>query len=180
MANIDFEQIKRLPPDQRVKVLQELQAQIEKLINDRKNEIEQAQELLARAKEELSVLEEIETPKQKQVNVEELFETGSKEKSNEKSGLEHIARKEIIPAPDVLKAQFEQKPIADIYQRMNEITADIRNTGIVTHYQENWMRAAQYEMQDREKAIERNQNHPTEKSQHMLSAAEKIIRQYLD
>lgn len=181
MTNIDFEQIKKLPPDQRVKVLQELQGQIEKLINDRKREIQQAQDLLARAKEELSILEHIETPKQKQVSVEELFETNSKEKRDEKKGgLEGIARKEIIPAPNVLREQFEQRPIADIYQRMNEITADIRNTGVVTQYQENWLRAAKYEVQYREQSIEKNQYHPNEKSQHLLSAAEKIIRQYLN
>ena len=181
MANIDFEQIKKLPPDQRVKVLQELQGQIEKLINDRKKEIQQAQDLLVRANEELSILEEIETPKQKQVSVEELFETGDKEKRNEKNGgLEHIARKENIPAPNILREQFEQKPITDIYKRMNEITSDIRNTGIVTQYQENWLRAAKYEVQYREEAIEKNQYRPTEKSQHLLSAAEKIIRQYLN
>ena len=43
MANLDFEQIKKLPPDQRVKVLQEMQARVKKLIEERKQEIEEAE-----------------------------------------------------------------------------------------------------------------------------------------
>lgn len=178
MPEIDFEQIKKLPPDQRVKVLQELQNQIEKLINDRKKEIEQAHELLARAKDELRVLEEVQTPKVKQLTVEELFKTNDKD-DDKKQGLENIAQKN-IPSPEIIRQHFEQKPIAEIYKRINDVTADIRNSGIITQYQENFLRAANYEMQDREKAIENRQYRPTEKAQHLLSTAEKIISQYIN
>ncbi|MBI4141561.1 hypothetical protein HY484_01395, partial [Candidatus Woesearchaeota archaeon] len=54
MAQIDFEQIKKLPPDQRIKVLNQLQDQINKLIKERQQEIQEAQQLLKRAEEELS------------------------------------------------------------------------------------------------------------------------------
>lgn len=176
MALLDFEQIKKLPPDKRVKVLQELQVQIEKMVAERKKEIEQAQELLKRAQEELQLLEEVETPQLKKITVEELF--GKEEKQKKDEGLESIARKE-IPDPRIIKEQFEQKPIAEIYQRMNQITGEIRETGVITQYQENWLRAANYEMQDREKAIENRQYKPTEKAQHMLSTAEKVIENYI-
>src|SRR3989338_7496725 len=101
MAEIDFEQIKKLPPDKRVKVLQDLQVQIEKLIKDRKREIEEAQELLNRANEELHVIQEIETPKPKKISVEELFGA----ERGEKEGLESIARKE-VPTPGQIKEHF--------------------------------------------------------------------------
>lgn len=177
MPEINFEQIKKLPPDQRVKVLQELQDQIEKLIKDRKKEIEEAHELLSRAKEELRVLEEVQTPKVKQISVEELFKNEEKDEQN-KEGLENIARR--IPSPELIRQNFEQKPIAEIYKRINDVTGDIRESGIITQYQENFLRAANYEMQDREKAIENRQYRPTEKAQHLLSTAEKLIRNYID
>lgn len=175
MTTIDFEQIQKLPPDQRVKVLQDLQVQIEKLISERKREIEQAQAFLERAKDELRVLEQIETPQQKQVKIEELF--GKEEKKEET--LERIARRD-VPDPERIRENLEQKSITDIYQRVNQITGDIRETGVITQYQENFLRAANYEMQDREKAIQEHQYNPGDKAMHQLSAAEKIIRNYLN
>lgn len=177
MATIDFEQIKKLPPDQRVKVLQELENQIQKLISERKKEIEEAQSLLSRAKDELRLIEEIEAPVQKNISVEELF--GKESKNEKKDGLENIATS-AIPDPQVIRENFVQRPIADIYKRVNDITKDIRESGVITQYQENFLRAANYEVQDREKAIENHQYRASEKAEHMLSAAEKIIRNYLN
>lgn len=176
MALFDFEQIKKLPADQRIKVLQELQGQIEKLINDRKKEITEAQDLLARAKDELRVLEEIEVPEQKTVSVEELF---AKEEKKGK-GLEGIAGQHKIPEPQQIRENLENRTIGDIYQKINEVTGDIRETGVITQYQENFLRAANYEMQDREKAIENREYRASDKAQHMLSAAEKIIQNYIN
>ncbi len=176
MATIDFEQIKKLPPDQRVKVLQELENQIQKLISDRKKEIEEAQSLLSRAKDELRVIEEIQTPTQKNISVEEMFKEN---KNDKKEGLENITSS-AIPDPQVIRENFAQRPIADIYKRVNDITKDIRESGVITQYQENFLRAANYEVQDREKAIENHQYRASEKAEHMLSAAERIIRHYID
>jgi len=176
MVLIDFEQIKKLPPDKRVKVLQELENQIQKLILDRKREIDEAQKLLETAKEELRVIEEVETPQIKKISVEEMFK---EEKSDKQAGLENIARTE-IPNPELIKENLNQRPIVEIYKRVNDVTKDIRETGVITQYQENFLRAANYEMQDREKAIENHQYRASEKAEHMLSAAEKIIRHYID
>ena len=41
------------------------------------------------------------------------------------------------------------------------------------------MRAANYEMQNRERAIKDNQYNPTQKAEQQLTAAEKIIQQYI-
>ncbi|MBI4140452.1 hypothetical protein HY485_01300 [Candidatus Woesearchaeota archaeon] len=176
MADINFEQIKKLPPDQRIKVLNQLQEQIQKLIKERQQEIEDAQALLKRAEEELRVIQEIETPKPKQIHVEELF--GKKEEEEEET-LENIARRD-IPQPDELAERLEQKPISEIYQRLNEITGEIRESGVITQYQENWMRAANYITQEREKAIQEHKYNATDKAEHQLSAAEKIIQNYIN
>ena len=174
MADIDFEQIKKLPPDQRIKVLNQLQEQIQKLIKERQQEIEDAQSLLKRAEEELRVIQEIETPKPKQIHVEELFGRDEGEET-----LEKIARRD-IPQPNELAERLEQKPISEIYQRLNEITGEIRDSGVITQYQENWLKAANYVAQDREQAIKEHKYNATDKAEHQLSAAEKIIQNYIN
>lgn len=175
MPTIDFEYIKKLPPDQRVKVLQQLHDQLEKLIRERKQEITSAQELLEKAQEELIVLQKIETPQPKKTIVEELFKTEEKE-----NGLERITRQQKIPRPEDIREHFEQKPIAELYKRINDITGEIRETGIVTAYQENFLRAANYEIHDREKAVRNQLYQPTEKALHQMTAAERIIKNYID
>ncbi|MBI4141290.1 hypothetical protein HY484_00015, partial [Candidatus Woesearchaeota archaeon] len=82
-------------------------------------------------------------------------------------------------APEDLRQRLEQKPISDIYQRLNEITGEIRQTGVITQYQENWMRAANYVTQEREQAIKEHKYNATDKAEHQLSAAEKIIQNYI-
>lgn len=176
MADIDFAQIKKLPPDQRIKVLNQLQEQVQKLIKERQQEIDDAQALLKRAEDELRVIQQIETPQPKQIRVEELFE---KEELEEEKTLEKIARRD-IPNPEQLRERLEQKPINEIYNRLNEITGEIRETGVITQYQENWMRAANYITHEREQAIKEHQYNATDKAEHQLSAAERIIQKYID
>jgi hypothetical protein len=80
MPLIDFKALQRLPPDQRVKALERLEEQLQKLITQRNQEIEQskreiteAESLLQRARDELVVLEKIETPEARPVLIDDLF-----------------------------------------------------------------------------------------------------------
>ncbi len=132
MEKIDFRQIKKLPPEEKIKVLRQIEDVLKKLITERKKEIEakkkeieesneeigdkdteikEAEEMLAEAQNEFRVLEEIQTPELKKVEIEKLFRpkeekegrgTAGKE-AEEDEGLEGIAAK--APVAEIAERQ---------------------------------------------------------------------------
>jgi len=108
MAKIDFDGLKKLPPDERIKALKEIRAKLKKSKEDEEEELEIALEMLEEATEEQIVLDEIETPKVKEVKVKELFKS--------KSDLEEIAaqaKKEEKEEGLFTGAKIEQYTLSD-------------------------------------------------------------------
>lgn len=187
VEKINFEQIKKLPPDKRIKALQEIENELQKFIDEKtkeieesKKEIEASKELLARAKEELAVLEEIEVPKAKEIRIEELFRR--EEKEEKKTSLERIAEE----APRRLSPEQEQeyisalkqRPVEELYNRIVEIKNSVAETGVLTQYQQENLDLFAKALQEKEKDIEERQYKPGAKAKHLLTAAEQIV-QYL-
>lgn len=121
MPTIDFEAILRLPPDQRVNALQELIAELERLVKRKggitvsESEVKDALGLLARAKEEIAVLLRIRTP-EKKTNIDDLF---FKEEKNEQPLEETVADE-----PAVLqKRADEQHPAYSAQEKKPAYTA---------------------------------------------------------
>ncbi len=91
MAKIDLKKLKNLTPEERIKVLKELQAKLKKARKDEEEDLEAAVELLQEATEEANVLERIEKPKVKEVKLEELFK---REENLEEKAQQEQAQKE--------------------------------------------------------------------------------------
>lgn len=147
MANVDFSKLRQLPPDARVKALQRLEEELNKLISARQKEIEEAKKLLEDAKEELSIIEEIHTPEIKKVDVAKLFERKEIPEEQKAAELEEIAGEipEKIPAEQESYANFmaQNMSVDQLQNRLYDIRQSQEKTGVETWYQQNFVGAAE-------------------------------------
>ena len=146
MANVDFSKLRQLPPDARVKALQRLEEELNKLIAARQKEIEEAKKLLEGAKEELQVIEEIHTPELKKVDVAKLFERKETPEEQKAAELEEIAKESPkIPAEQESYANFmaQNMPVDQLQNRLYDIRQEQQKTGVETWYQQNFVNAAE-------------------------------------
>jgi hypothetical protein len=196
MEKFDFDALRKMPPDRRVKALKELQEKLSEFIRQRsqeiadsQREIKDAQDFLAEAEEELSVLEEMQSraPGLKQVKVEELFERGEKkearaERSIPEHGreLESIAEEAPRQAPPAEDQRayvnfLSRQPLSNIYERINQIRDDIRHTGTVSLYQQEKLGQFREALHEKEEAIRAGEYAAGKKTEAMLTAAEKAV-----
>lgn len=179
MALLDFNKIKRLPPEKRIDALKDLQEELNKLIEERRKEIEEAKELLKESEEELQVLLNVETPKTKQLNVEDIWKGEDKETKKEKE-LEDITKE----ADDKRRKEFDkdeyinslkQKPIDDIYDRVKSLYSDIKDTGVITSEQQDRLNTIRTALYEKEKDIASGQYDADRNRRRELNKLEKGI-----
>ncbi|MBS3109741.1 hypothetical protein J4227_04400 [Candidatus Woesearchaeota archaeon] len=163
---INLESINKLPPQERVKVLQELQARLKKAQEETKKDIEDVAEALEEAKKAAQVLEKIETPKVVQ-SVEEIVK-----KDDKISTLEQVAQ---VPTPDQIHQRLHEKPAEEIYKRLSAIFYETEiQKQEKTQYQENFIEAAQKELYERKKEMYEQQE--DFRSKEFLSDSEKLVK----
>ncbi|MBD3303676.1 hypothetical protein GF343_00895 [Candidatus Woesearchaeota archaeon] len=177
MAQIDFSKLKRMPPEMRIKALQKLEEELNKLITARQKEIKEAEQLLAQAKHEQELIEEIDTPKAKEVEVQKLFERKDEPSIEKKAELERLAE-EAPSAPLAEQADYaqflaqEMSPV-QIHHKLYEIRQDQSQTGVEKWYQRNFVNAAEH-------ALELKKEHGDyttgSKREATLTAAERLVK----
>jgi predicted nuclease with TOPRIM domain len=187
--DIDFDKLRKMPPDRKLKALKEVQEKLNELIRERakeisksEQEIKDAQDFLKEAEDELRVLEEMEgqAPGIRKVDVEKLFERNEKPVAAPKGReLDDIAA-EAPRAPPGQDAQayisnLARQPITSIYERINTIREDIQNTGILTAYQQEKLGQFRDALHEKEEAIRRGEYAAGKKSAHLLTAAERAV-----
>lgn len=179
MAKFDFSKLKQLPPENRIKALQKLEEELQKVINSRQKEIEEAKNLLEVARHELQVIEEIETPNVKEVEIQKLFEQKKEESTEKKAELEEIAAEAPrgLPAEQESYANFlaQNQSVDQIHNKLYEIRQEQSKTGIETFYQTAFINAA-------EKALNLKRMHGQydsgSKKEELMTASERLV-QYL-
>lgn len=175
---VRFEDILRLPPDIRVRVLKQLEEHLRKLISRHekaidvdKREIDEAEELLRRAQQELRVLEEVQTPEPKKAKTEEILRHDQQLKSLE----EQLTDVKLSPKQELAATVQAQKPTEEAYRTLKDIYAATPSVEKMNDYQRNKFYEAvgtlQHRLQD---AVEGNKP-LTEAERAMLGGAQKII-----
>lgn len=194
MEKIDFDKLRKMPPERRVTALKELQEKLNELIKERskeiadsEREIKDAQDFLKDAEEELRVLEEMEAeaPGIKKVDVEKLFERdgGGAERAEPMrprgQALEAIAGEAPRGAPaqdDRAYVDFlAHQPVTNIYERINRIRDDIKTTGIISMYQQEKLEQFREALHEKEDAIRDGEYAAGRKAEALLTAAEKAV-----
>lgn len=195
MDKIDFRQIKKLPPEEKIKVLKRIEDELKKLIATRRKEtaannkeIAEAEELLAEAQNEFRVLEEIQTPELKKVEIEKLFrpkeekEGKTGRETGEDEGLEGIAA--TAPIAEIAERQarideLSRKPMEELYNAVIGMRKEIEKTGVETLYHQEKTEEISEALYEKRKAIENKEYNPSAKARHMMTAAEEMMENYL-
>jgi cell division septum initiation protein DivIVA len=185
MERIDFNRIKKMPPDRRIKALKEIQDELDSFIKEKSKEIDEsqqeirdAQDFLKEAQEELQVLEEMqaEAPKIKKIDVEKLFEPQKKKGERELEDIAEEAPKTAPPSDqEAYISRLAQQPISNIYERIRAIGDEIRTTGTISPYQQERLEMFGEAIREKEQAIRAGEYAPGKKAEHLLTAAEKAI-----
>jgi DNA repair exonuclease SbcCD ATPase subunit len=193
MEKIDFDKLRKMPPEQKVKALKELQEKLGDLIRERskeiansEQEIKDAQDFLKEAEDELRVLEQMEdqAPGIKQVNVEKLFESEKqqREQPTKPQGreLEDIAGEARTTAPSSVDDRayintLSRQPVANIYERITQIRDDIRTTGVISSYQQEKLEQFREALHEKEEAAREGAYKPGRKNAALMTAAERAI-----
>jgi len=177
MANIDFESIKKLPPEKRKKALKEVHEMLEKEIKKVKEQVFETERLLGIAETEESILEEIEVPKARKIEIKDLF------KREDAEDLEKRIR--ALPKEERKNVErLAREPIEDVYARIKTFTAE------ATHYERAREKTAVYQSEKEEmekrreiyelallekrRAEERGEYTLDKKKEHLMTAAEKL------
>jgi len=189
--DIDFDKLRKMPPDRRAKALKELQEKLSTLITERskeitdtQQEIKDAQDFLKEAEDELRVLEEMQqqAPGIKNIDVEKLFEREEKRTDPAKPrGRELEAIAEDAPrqfSPQEQQAyisNLSRQPVTNIYERINQVRQDITDTGVITAYQQNRLGQFGAALHEKEEAIRAGGYAADRKAANMVTAAEKAV-----
>ena len=177
MAKLDITKLRKLPPDERIKLLKELKEKLKKAKEEEEQDIEAAESLLEEAAEEQRVLEEIEAPKVKEVKVDELFKL--------EEGLEEIAREAPEEeGPGIFSEQqidqyaspLAQQPVENLYQKVKEIQEEIKETGVQTVYQQNMINTIGRALYMKEDATEKGEYTPGQKQRELMTLSEQIVK----
>jgi hypothetical protein len=185
MENIDFDKIRKMPPDRRIKLLRELQEKLDEFIKEKSKEIvkseaevKDAQDFLKDAEEELQVLEEMqaEAPKIKNVEVGELFKP-AKKKDERLEDIAETAPKQFTPnEQQAYISTLARQPVGTIYERINEIRSEVQTTGLMSSYQQERLQQFGKALREKQEAIKEGDYAAGKKAEHLLTAAEKAVQ----
>ena len=135
----DFSIFKDLAPERRVTELQKLINNLKKDIEERQDEIRQAEHLLALADEEARVIEQVEVPetktgpRRKPEKIEALEEKAEEKKITREERLE--LERLLATAPPRSEDLFHKiahRPINELYSELRNIYDRERQTGVET------------------------------------------------
>ncbi len=177
MNKVNFEEIRKLPADEKIKALKKIDNELRKKIQedkkeieDKNKEIEAAEFLLKEAEDEYRVIERIRIQESEKIEVDKLFHP-------EKEGLEEIAKTTQTPEQRQERIQgLTNTPVEDLYKMVVGMKQQVDQTGVQTLYQQELaedLREVFYQKR------EIYQEHPAQQAQHLMSAAEQIMKNYL-
>ncbi len=122
--NQEIEKIKKLPPDKRLKALQEVRAKLKKELEKEQEDVEEAtEELLEEAEQEIRIIEDIEKPRIQEIKREESEELEEKLQIQEKREEEFIRPR--------MQSQYEIRPtspVDDFAYRTQKLYQEFKTT----------------------------------------------------
>jgi len=182
---VDFEQIKQLVPERRVKELQRLIEKLKKDIEDKQDYIKESERLLALADEEARILEQMQIPETKpapkktakiEERITELTELTEEKEEKRITREEQIELEKLLAtapprSPEVLK-EVARIPVEELYGELHRIYNRQKETGVETREDRELVYAIRKGFE-----IKREEGYkPAEKKKHMMTAAEQMAQ----
>lgn len=143
----DLENIKKLPPEQRIKALQELEKKNKEEIESIKKTIEESIEQIRRKDELEEEMQEI-IPRQREVDITKLFKV--KEESKIEEEAKRATKKESGKVLEQEIAYWSNKSIQDINERVTYFNQVKGEQGELTYQQQQEAKAIAYALDKKE------------------------------
>jgi len=178
---VDFSTFKELTPQSRVKELKKLVNSLRKEIEDRDNDIKQAEHLLAIANDEQTVLEkaiehvDVPKPAKKEPKIEDIAQVATEEEPGHKINREEQLELEKLlatspPRSDELLHRVAHRPVNELYSELKNIYDRQQETGLEMKEDRDRIYAIRKGFE-----IKREDGYkPAKKDQHIMTAGEEM------
>lgn len=177
MNQINFSEIRNLPADEKIKTLKKIDHELrekiqknKKELEEKKREIEEAEFLLQEAEDEYRLLEQIRIQEPKKIQIDKLFNEEKGEK------LEEMAKEQVLQQREERVEGLANKPVEELYNMVIGMSNEVKQTGIQTQYQQELAQDLKQAFYHKREVYQEN---PAQKAQHLLTAAEQIMNNYL-
>lgn len=174
---IDFSQFKDLTPERRARELQKVIENLKNEIEDRQKDLKDAEKRLAEAYEEARIIEHVSIPETKQPKIKETIEEKTEEKPkrtrDEKAELEKLLATAPRRSQEVVE-QVARRPVQELYGELRKIYQREQQTGLETSQDREMLYAIRRGLEEKKKDVQEGQYNPGAKAKHLLSAAEQM------
>ena len=181
----DFSIFKDLAPERRVTELQKLINNLKKDIEERQDEIRQAEHLLALADEEARVIEQVEVPetktgpRRKPEKIESLEEKAEEKPEDRKITLkERLELEKLLatapPRSEDLFHKIAHRPINELYSELRNIYDRERQTGVETTRDREMIYAISRGLEEKKKDMQEGQYKAGRQAKHLMTEAEQM------
>lgn len=171
----DFSWLENLAPERKEEELKKHIEALRKEIKEKEQEILDAEELLEKAQDEVRVLESITVPEAKPISAEFVeVRTAPKRKAEP---LEKMLDEAVVDERHRVD-ELAQQPMQQIYQSIREIYSE-QAAGQNTYNQqkdEERLYLLQRAIDRKKEDIESGEYKPTEKAEHLMTAAEAMVK----
>lgn len=170
----DFKWLENLTPERREEELKKHIARLRKQIKDAEQELKDSEELLARAEEDVRVLESIAVPEARPIS-SEFVEVRTAPKRAEP--LEQMLDDAVVEERQKVD-ELAQMPMQQIYQSIREIYSEQAAQGATYMQQreEEKLYLLHRALDQKKEDIETGEYQPTEKAEHLMTAAEAMVK----
>lgn len=178
----DFENLKKLVPEQRVQELKKLINKLREEVEEKERDIQQAEQLLTLAHEEHQALRKIRRDERKTTLEEKTQpeeQTGTLEETAAEAPridteLEQLLQTRPPTGDDLWYRQIAQQPIQDMYQELRTIYNREAATGIETDADRERIYKLRRGIEAKKHDIETGEYKASAKAKHLLTAAEEM------
>jgi len=165
----DFNALKDLTPERRVKELQKLIDSLRKGIKENENDIKDAEHLLAIAGDEAQVIEQVSVPETPESNIEEIAEESGRLALGEQRELEELLAT-APPREEETLHQVAHRPISELYGELKNIYQRQQDTGLESQQDRDMIYAIRKGFE-----IKRQDGYnPATKDENLMTAAEQM------
>ena len=174
----DFEPFRKLAPERRMRELQNLIEELRKEIDERQNDIREAEHLLTLADSEARVLEQIEVPATKPLRVRR---EGIEEKAEEKP--ERLTREERLeleqllstaPRSEQLIHNIAHRPVSELYSELHKIYSRQQQTGLESQRDRDAIYAIRKGLEVKGEDMREGEYSADKQAKHLLTAAQQM------
>ncbi len=178
---IDFEPFRKLAPERRMQELQKLVDSLKKEIDERQDDIREAEHLLALADEETRLLEQVEVPeartaprRQRATKIEEIGIEAAEEKKGRLTREEQTELEKLLatapPRSEELFHRMAHRSLAEMYAEEKKIYERQKETGIETAHDREMIYAIRKSVE-----IKKEEGYkPAGTAKHLMTAVEQM------